>query len=260
MSDAPVQEHTIPAELLKPPPRTVVRRPGTLGCGTVLGRLFFIPVALFGFYLLAWVPIKAIVTFRGEVITGRIDGKEVTSGKNTTYHITYSYKIAGETNTGRRNVEYVSDFDRLAVNDPIPVHVARIFGHYFDEVLLEGEHEAKPMLDQLLLAFVPNVLLTGSLFGIVFVQYWLQKRLCRRGTPVPGRITDKKIHRSKSSTSYELHYEFAHPRLGISKSHSSVAFSQWEKASEGEFVTVLCNPRRWAHASVIYEYGNFMCV
>src|SRR5438067_1919653 len=101
MSDAPVQEHAIPAELMKPPPRRVIRRPGTLGCGTVLGRLFFIPVALFGLYLLAWVPIKAIVAFRGQVITGRIDGKEEISGKGTHYHITYSYKIAGQTHAGR---------------------------------------------------------------------------------------------------------------------------------------------------------------
>ena len=115
------------------------------------------------------------------------------------------------------------------------------------------------MLDQLLLAFVP-VLLTGSLFYVVFLHYWLQKRLCRRGTPVPGRITSKKIHRSKSSTYYELHFEFAHPRLGISKSHDSVAFSQWEKTTEGELVTVLCYPNRFEHASVIYEYGYFMCL
>src|SRR5439155_15659609 len=124
MSDAPVHEHTIPAELVTPPPRRVIRRPRTLGIGTILGSLFFIPLALFGLSLLAWVPIKAIVTFRGQVVTGRIDGKEESSGKNTHYHITYSYKIAGQTHAGRREVDDVSDFDHLEVNQPLPVHVA----------------------------------------------------------------------------------------------------------------------------------------
>jgi len=260
MSEVLVQEHTIPAELLQPAPRKALRRPGTLGIGTILGRLFFIPVALFGLYLLAWAPIKGIVTFGGQIVNGQIDQKYTTFGKANHYYIKYSYKIAGQTHTGRREIDSETDFNRMEDGQPLPVHLALIFGHYFDEVLLEGEHEAKPVLDQLLLAFVPNVLITGGLFYIVFVQYWLQKRLCRRGTPVPGRITQKKISRGRHSTYYELHYEFAHPRLGISKSHDSVAPTLWEKATEGEFVTVLCHPHRSEHSSLIYEYGCFICV
>ena len=106
-----------------------------------------------------------------------------------------------------------------------------------------------------------NFVLT-LLVGIpVWILYWVEKRLCQRGTPVIGTITRKNIRRNRYSTSYELYYEFTHPKLGLKNARVDLVPSQYEKARVGETVTILCSPRRHdPYSSTVYEYGNFMCV
>jgi hypothetical protein len=111
-------------------------------------------------------------------------------------------------------------------------------------------------------AFGYNFVLT-FLFAIpLWILPWVERRLCQRGTPVTGRITRKNIRRGgRGGPTYELYYEFTHPKLGLKDGRMDVPLSQYEKAHAGETVTILCNPRRHdPYTSTMYEYGSFKCV
>jgi len=252
---AEIDRYVFPPELQRPAPRTTVRRPGTLKVTTVIGRVLWVGIAVIGLYTIARVPIYALVVYRGNLIEGRVESTN--AGKNR-YDLYYSFEAAGARQEDHREISKAL-YDQFKHGQKIPVLVRSFAGAPFSVVLFPEDAKFSIVFDAIMIALMWNFMLTLLVGYLFWISYWLEKRLCQRGTAVIGRIIRKNISRRRA-TYYELHYEFEHPRLGLKNSQSLVVPSQYEKAREDETVTVLCNPQRFEHSSTVYEYGNFMCL
>lgn len=260
-SENPPQEFQMPPELHRPPPRSLRRKGGVLGgCGLVFGRLFIMPHTIAGIVLLCMVPLAFAEMYFGAVHQGSITAKWTTYSKRTNYHLRYAYDAGGKHRTDERSCSQ-KEYDPInPARDPPPTIEIRsidILGLHFHEALLPGESRwAKVALIAGVALFWNGVL---SVFVyLLWIAPWQEKRLYRRGTPVPGRVFGKHT-RSGKSISYYLDYEFIHPQLGMLRKQQSVQSKPYHEAHQGQMVTILCYPQK-KRPSVIYEYGNFECV
>jgi hypothetical protein len=262
MDEEVKETFSMPRELEGRRPRRVRRKAGSLGCGIVFGRLFILPHTLIGLFLLFMVPVTIAMMFFGQVHEGRVVTKWMTSGKKKiNYHIRYSYDAGGEHRSGERSCSK-SEYDAIAEPAPsrppqsIEIRSVGLMGHHFHEAILPGESQWGKIGGTAAIALFWNGFLSIFVY-FLWIAPWQEKRLCRWGTPVPGRIFGKHT-RSGKSTSYYLDYEFIQPQIGICRKKQSVTSERYYQAREGELVTVLCYPQRtWG--AVIYEYGDFEC-
>ena len=257
-------EFEMPSELQRPPPRAIRRKDGMLGgCGLIFIRLFILPHMIAGVIVLLLVPLTLAEVFFGEVQQGQIIDKWTTKGKKTYYHIKFAYDADGSQRTGERTCsqaqyEAMGDLKRKQPPPSIEIRGLHVLGHFYHEDLLPGESRWGKVVPFLVFALFWN----GLLYVFVHMA-WIaplqEKRLYRRGTPVPGRITGKHTRQGKS-VSYYLEYEFIQPRFGLLKKHQSVNGNQYyHQANAGQLVTVLCWPHK-KRPALIYEFGNFVCV
>ena len=109
------------------------------------------------------------------------------------------------------------------------------------------------------------VLLVWSAFwnGIMSVFWYVlwikplrRRQLYKRGLVTTGTVVSKRVRTGKNST-YYVAYTFRDPETGQSiKAETTVAAAAWNRAMEGQSVTVLYaanNPKR----STVYEYGGY---
>src|SRR3954462_3349703 len=114
----------IPRELERRPPRPVRRRAGTLGCGTIGGRLFALIFFGAGLVLLARIPIVYDVVTHGESHPGTVTKTWTSRGRRSTnYHVAYSYEVGGQFHTDSRSVSH-PQYDQLSASPPrLPLNV-----------------------------------------------------------------------------------------------------------------------------------------
>jgi hypothetical protein len=222
----------------------------------VVARIFLVPIALLGLYLAARVVIYALVITRGEQITGTVERTGVNKSQR---YVVYSYEAGGRSHSGSRDIT-AQGYRLLAPGQRVPLRVMAVIGRYYDAAIIPGESKWAPVYEALIPAFLFNLLATFGVSYFAWIHYWLEKRLCRWGTPVVGRITDKRERHDRSWVAHELYYQFDHPTRGTSTSQVDVAHSQWKQARVGDTVTILCYPHRRASRSLIYEHGYYICV
>ncbi len=132
-----------------------------------------------------------------------------------------------------------------------------MLGHFFYDAMLPGESRWGKILPLAFFALFWNGLLSVFVY-MAWIAPGQEKRLYRRGTPVPGRITGKHSHHGKGIR-YYVDYEFIQPRFGVLRRRQSVSGNEYKRAHADQLVTVLCWPHK-KRPSVIYEYGSFECV
>jgi hypothetical protein len=256
--------HLFAPQLQRPAPRTTIRRPGTLSLGLISARVLWFGIALFGLLIVARIPMYALVIYRGQLIEGQVEGS--TDSKRPPVYMGYSFEVAGQRRSDSRQI----DKDMwLKPGQKIPVLVRTFAGRTYSVVTFPQESKISKLFDPFMEAFCYNFVLTFLFAVPIWILPWVEKRLCQRGTPVLGRITRKNIlitrknilRTRRGGPTYELYYEFQHPRLGLKTNRMDVSVLNFQKAHVDETVTILCNPRRHdPYTSTLYEYGNFICV
>jgi len=251
----------MPPELHRPPPRAVRRRDGIMGgCGLLFGRLFILPHTIAGIVFLFMVPLTFAEMFLGTVQQGTITAKWTTYSKRTNYHLRYTYDIANRTQTDEHSCSQ-KEYDRInpSANPPPTIEIRGInfLGHCFHEALLPGESRWTKVAVIAGMALFWNGCLSIFIY-ILWISPWQEKRLYRRGTPVPARIFAKHT-RSGKSISYYLDYEFIHPQFGMLRKQQTVPSKLYHQTHDGQMVTVLCYSHK-KRPTVIYEFGNFECL
>jgi hypothetical protein len=260
-NENPPQDFQMPPELARRPPRPVRRKSGMLGgCGLVFGRLFIMPHTIAGIVLLAMVPLTIAEMFFGTVQHGAIIAKWTTYSKRTNYHLRYTYVVAGRTQTAERSCSQAEYNPINPAQQPPPAIEIRginFLGHYFHEALLPDESRFGKVALWVGMALFWNGVLS-IFFYMFWIFPWLEKRLYRRGIPVPGRVFGKHTRSGKTITHY-IDYEFIHPQLGMLRKQQTVQSTSYHQAHDGQLVTILCYPHR-KRPSLIYEFGNFECL
>ena len=259
MISDPPEPYKIPRELERRPPRSVRRRPGTLGCSVVIARVIALVFLSVGIALLVMVPITIAVVTRGESHPGQVQKTWISRGRRgSSYHVRYYYEAGGQVHTASRAVSR-SQYDQLTSSPtslPLDVRAMPISGVYFEQMFLPGESQSGPIWFAIAAAVISN----GLAFLLIY-YIWIipagHKRLCRYGKPILGHIV--KMHsKSGKTTTYYLDYQFDHPGLGDRTATLTVQPDRWHQAQVGEPVTVLCYPNR-KRPTLIYEYGDFEC-
>jgi len=265
MSSDPIEnppgKFEMPPELAHRPPRAIRRKDGALGgCGLVFGRLFIMPHTIAGICLLCMVPLTFAEMYFGAVHQGSIVAKWTTYSKRTNYHLRYTYDIAGRHRTAERSCSQ-KEYDPInPARDPPPtieIHSIDILGLHFHEALLPDESRWGKVAVIAGMALFWNGVVSVFVF-LFWIAPWQEKRLYRRGTPVPGRVFGKHT-RSGKSVSYYVDYEFIHPQFGMLRKDVAVQSKPYHQAHDGQMVTILCYPHK-KRPSLIYEFGNFECM
>src|SRR5215213_10056393 len=98
------EQFKIPRELERRPPRPVRRRGGTLGCGTIGGRIFALLLLGVGLFLLGRIPVIVMVVTQGESVPGQVEKTWTSRGRrgSTNYHVQYSYEAGRQVHTDSR--------------------------------------------------------------------------------------------------------------------------------------------------------------
>jgi len=249
---------------LGPPPRRVRWRIVCPDLRVTAWRLCIGPLTLIGLLLFMGAPLRGWVAARGHEYEPRTT--EITSSyvrrNASTPVLKYSYIAGGKEHFGSRQIKESQKTELFPPPGkqtvPIKVRAASFLGLYWDEVLLSGEGPLGP-------AFEGFAVGTG--FGIVILMFTYMshhrqfsplRRLYKHGTAVQGRIVGKQIVRKKNKNPYRLDYEFEHPKFGTIKHFVNVSSPAWNKAYEGQPITVLMMPNR--KRSVAYEYGDYVCL
>jgi hypothetical protein len=265
MTPAPQEQFKIPRELQRRPPRSVRRKPGTLGCSILIARLVGLALLCVGILLLCYIPITIAVVTRGESHPGQVQKTWTTRGKrgSINYHLQFSYEAGGQIHTATRSLSK-DQFNRISTSltttqpaPPLDVRALSLSGHYFQESFLPGESLWSPIWFAIFIATIENIIAWLVLY-FVWIVAWRQKILCRQGQPIPGHIVRKHTTKGKT-TSYYLDYQFDHPGLGLRTATLFVNPDRWRQAHVGEPVTVLCYPSR-KRPTVMYEYCDIECV
>jgi hypothetical protein len=221
-------------------------------------------IALCGaLFLTHWSEIGAVLY--GQVHQARVEQKWESRGFRGTreFYIRYSYEAGGEPQfreqiVAEEQYEKIPTPSRQAAAPTIPVYTRGSGSRYREIVLMPGESVWWPVKKDLLCSL--PLLLLGVYW--VFLRGWREKSLYRWGTPHQGVIFKLRINRSQWARSsvreYLIDYEFEHPRLGICRHEMEVDEASWQRAREGEMVTVLVDPHD-ARESLIYECGEFEC-
>jgi len=254
-------QYRIPPELELHPPRPVRRRRGTLAIPMVVGRLVAIFLLAFEFWLICEIVLTIAIVNHGESHPGQIQ-KTWSTPSGGAHYARFTYEAGGRIHSGSRTIsseQYQQFFASPATQPalPIDVRVMPIGGFYFKQMYLPGEWLWGPVW-RVLEVMAEDAFVAWILIYLTWILPRRQKRLCRDGTPISGRIVKLRTLSNKA-TSYQVDYQFDHPRLGVQTERMLIQPKRWKPAEVGEPVTVLCYPnRKWP--TMIYEYGDFECL
>src|SRR5882672_1078386 len=217
---------------------------------------------IIGVVMLCMVPLTIAKVYFGDVHEGWIVKKWTTTDEDTSYHIAYQYDAdgmhrSGERTCSRKLYSAINDPARNQALQSVEIRTLNLLGRHIHESILPDESRWGRIGFYLLFAVFWNGILSVFVY-VMWLAPWREKHLYRWGTAVPGRIASKHI-KSGEDTSYYLDYEFIQPQFGVQRQKQSVTSDRFNQANEGQLVTVLCYPHKTS-PTMIYEYGNFVCV
>lgn len=225
-----------------------------------LGRIFLLPHTLIGIGALGyWVFLLLWGGFASDV-PGVVTGSEThrTRKGGTVYTLKYEFHIGRKTKAGSSNVSRAL-YERIQAADaslPVTVRYFSIAG--FDHHALRESGSGTWTSFGFLTIWM---LFWNSIMSVFIYGFWIRpirvRRLYKRGDVIGGKIVGKRTRTGKT-TSYYVSYEFRHPITGeiVRAETQARNRADWERASEGQPVTVLYtfNNPKW---STIYEFGGY---
>ena len=261
MNPGQQEQYKIPPELERHPPRPVRRRRGTLGIPMVVGRLVAIFLLAFGFSQICDIALTIAIIMQGQSLPGQVQ-KTWRTPSGERYYVRFTYEAGGRVHIGSRTIssgQYEQFFASPATQPALPIKVRAmpIAGFYFRQMYLPGEWLWGPVFG-VLKVMAQDALVTWILIYATWILQRRQKRLCRDGTPISGRIVRLRTFSNKA-TSYQVDYQFDHPRLGTQTKRILIQPKRWKPAEVGEPVSILCYPHKKG-PTVIYEYSDFECL
>lgn len=202
-------DYSIEPELLKPPPRSVRLRGGSVakkmqGC---VG-CFLIPHTLVGVGMALWFLWSVLLTVGGQSLPGQVTGRysSYDSDGDPTYQLWYSYSQGGQKFEKKASVNAYS-YGAYPEGTAVTVKVFPFLPHIAPSLQVPGNRTSAS----------PFFLLIFCLFwnGIVGVFWWnilgvpiRQKKLIRTGTPVLGRVLFKRVVTGSYGDSHYVRYEY----------------------------------------------------
>jgi len=256
------EQHVIPPELLKPPPRRVRWRMFPANMRVFFWRLGLFPLIIIGLALFLCGPIRTWVSVGARQYDGQVTEIRHIQGRRGRGRVmmTYSYTAGGMVHFGSRQIHesQVAQFSpppgrQLA---PVKVRAASVCGVYWDEVPLDDDGLAWPGCEAFALATGPGIMILFLTIASYRRHFSPFKKLYRTGSVASGHVVGKRTAKMNGRKLYKLDYEFEHPKFGKVKHFMDVSHSYWEMAREGNPVTVLFYPAK--KQSVAYEFGDYV--
>lgn len=196
----------IEKELLRKPPRRVVNRNGKWG-DFAPWLIFLLPhvwIAVIAPF--AWLAFVAN-TFGAEPLPAKVTHRHQGHYKNKdTYTITYELDLNNKITKGHAKVDQ-SRYEALKDGDTLTVYTTRWLPWFSPRL----EQDPVAMLPVLAFITVWCLIWCGAMFGIVFAildQPLRSKYLAKNGIPILATITDVQVTKGRSSTNYQVLYEY----------------------------------------------------
>jgi hypothetical protein len=170
---------------------------------------------------------------------------------NTTCHVGYSYVLAGKRLIADESVNGEL-YRSLHVGQTIQVCAIRIGALHYVE--MQNGNSSSDLVSLGMLGLAWN----GVLLLFVFVWIILPRHLIRRGEPVWGQITGKRVE-NRNSASYRIQYKFQTPDGETRDSLMYVARRFYDQAVVGAEVVVLYDLKRdGSFQSLIYGFCDYI--
>jgi len=243
----------IPTALLRSP-RTVRRKPGTLG-PVLLGRILTAPLLAVCAASVAIVILEPIVVFLLPAQPARVVGqwRESKGHRGTGCYIEYQFDRSGF--TGRDEV-LPDEYQAFQVGGAVKAHVIHVgpLGYSaLDRSLAAYARYRK------ILWFSAGFALAigGVLFYAIWLLPWRSHWLTRYGKATFGAVVEKAIVRSgRRHFSFTLTYQFK--ALGSLQSRRiSISPQRYDSAGVKDLVIVLFDPMRPSR-NIVYDYSDFI--
>ena len=242
--------HTLPMTL-PPPPRSISKRPKTLGeliARMVLGGMKFIGVIWVLIILAPWLTLIV-----GQPITAISDGKTETAHTNGTYSyaLQFHYDDQGQTIHDSQPMTVAEYTSATAPGSTLDARAVSILGYHS---ALTGEAGPKPKRMSLILG-IGWIVITFAISSIAARDRRIWARLARHGIAVDGQI----IGRGKSprGVTYFLTYEYVAPEGKRFENTYGVTRGPYEQFPLGASITVLYEKSRpargWPYELGIYD-------
>lgn len=257
---SPPLHRTIEEVLFLPVPRRVRRRKER-GRFLKIQHFIILPhmvigVSLLGAFLYSLIQIFLMLVL-GERVTGEVmDCKEhVAMNRHHVYEIHYAFVQGGGQRQGKTDVT-ASEYAQLLKGMQVQVKAFKC-GPFEKGVLIRQGHfwlwDIIPFWVWIF-GFVWN----GGVFIFIYGLYILpliQKGLVIHGSPVIGRVTQKKVGQGRNAT-HDLCYEFTPTGGSSTQGRMTVPYSDWNLAAVGQELTVLYAPDRPSR-NMIYSCAEY---
>lgn len=241
------------AELSSQTPREIRRRPGR---GWLIGgqQLIILPHTLAGIGINLFVLFTVALLLFGTVVPGRIARRSSYMSKNRRiYQVRVAYEAAGLPRTETESVP-VELYNRLPEGTPVQVKALALGSISGGAMLVPGHSPWGRLLPLVPFGLFWNLIVGLFLWKLYCIPF-LYRHLVRSGVAVLGVITDKQMHRGKTTT-YFLRYEFIGPDGETVKSKMDVHRSAWEGLRSGQPATVLYMPGH-PRLNVLYQGTDY---
>lgn len=252
--------HEIPPYLSAPYRRVRAR---TSRIGIWGDRIFILPHMLVGvFFLFVLMPGSVVWALFGENHSARVTRiwSDTTSRGATHYHVAFTYSFSGRARSEDQGVslDHYQRLEREAKTDRTVTVRAISVGPLFYGHLIDGTLDAWKQAGVLWLFGSFWSLICGLFFFALYVEPYRQRKLCRTGVPIIGKILSKNVSTGKS-TAYYIRYAFVTPVGDHIIGNMTTSANQWQLAEVGQKTTVLYNPGK-PRRSVLYDYSAYECI
>jgi hypothetical protein len=252
---------TIPAELLKVPPRKIRLKPHWLKNNFTNIFLFAI-FALGSMGLVGFGVGELLFLWAAPVLSGRVVGATATrstgrhGGVDYKYTLGYAYKVGGIVHYNTQDVSR-DFFEAHGRGSFVPISALDFAGHFIDEIHMPAAEYRQERMVIWAIAAIPV-----TMVALAYSYSWLRPRyMVRHGQPVMGVITRKKVRAGgRNGISYYIFYDYTDPQncrwVGQKRVVNRAGYNA---VHQGQHVVVLCDP--WdSGRSLVYKCGQFEAV